>query len=177
MWGDIMPNCNECKKPIYDGGRKYCMGCRKIANAKLTKAKKDAAKVEVPCDRCGAGFMKIRNARYCAPCKKILDTRFCNECFTAEAMKGEQYCRPCKIGRRDGADDTCLTCDNKVIGLRKYCDGCRKINSQKAQKRQSRARKQAAMVLKLKPSKDGGGVINPKFLTRGKIKYEGLGKL
>jgi len=154
-----MRNCKLCEQPIYDLNRKkFCSDkCMLENRANLNKEYWDKRSLEPKtCRRCHETVCEPKMRYHCKSCKEII------------AMPTEHA--------------KCRTCDNKVT--RKgctYCTHCREERKVSAVKRQSCTRKEYNLAKKHGlvegKAKKHGDAIESKFLTRGKLHFEGLGVL
>jgi len=119
---------------------------------------------------------KKLNAEYWE--NRPIEPRTCKRCHkTVRERKMRHHCLDCRaIIEKPVEKKKCKTCDNILqrVSLT-FCAECREVNRVTAYKKQSGARKEHALAIKhgliTKPTEDGG--VNPQFLTRGKIRYDG----
>jgi len=152
------------------------------------------------CDTCGTAFNPTNNRnKFCKPCvaerKKANDRRYkqeaqelnrknylcgCGTIFSPD--RNQKRCNACVAADKLlTASKTCESggCTNKVQRRTlRFCPKCRVAKRVAATKRQTGERKAHALAVKhgLVPNPSGkqvGDSVDPKFTTRGRIRYEG----
>jgi len=151
-----MKNCKLCEQPIYDlTRRKFCS------------------------DKCMLENRIKLNKDYWN--KRSLKPKTCKRCLkTVREPKMHCHCKSCRdIIAAPAPKKKCETCDNILqrVTLR-FCTDCRTGKRKAATKRQTGERRAHALAVKhgLVPNPTGkqvGDRVDPKFTTRGRIRYEG----
>ena len=143
--------------------QKQCDKCIEISKIKKTK----------PCDQCKTPIKT--NRLLCDSCKASNAGHKCVTC-TNNIIGYDQKCKVCKLKALEEKGHSCRTCNNTIFGMIKYCETCRVGRKFDAMEKQKEARRKVAATRK-GSGKSNGTVENKKYLTRGKLHFEGLGTL
>ena len=138
------------------------------------------------CKMCGTQFEATNNrAAYCSKCikerRRVQDKRYkqeartgsivghkCVDCTTI-VTGTDKKCDSCRIKSMKRKGHNCMTCSTVIFGTLKYCDKCREGRKVSARDRRNKERRSGNKPVKTE--------TNKKYLTRGKLHFEGLGTL